>query len=694
MIINPCDPMIAMLRKLIPVVACGFMVSTLPPHAWAEAGRPNILLIMVDDLGYSDIGCYGSEIETPNLDRLAARGLRFTQFYNTAKCHSSRIAMLTGRYAYQAGNTTLKHATTTAETLGVAGYHTMMSGKWHLDRQPTDFGFVRYFGHLSGACNYYLGDDTFRLNGEPWKVPAEGFYTTVAMVDHALGFLSEARAKNPDQPWYLHVAFNAPHAPLQPLEVDYKKYLGRYDAGWDVVREARVEKQQALGLFSGGTEACPRPDHIPAWSDLNPERQRWEARRMTALAGMIDRVDQEIGRLLADLEANGELDDTLLMFVSDNGACPYDRRSRNMDGEPYGPDTRWSDSTGWSWARNTPFRYYKQNQHEGGVATPGIVHWPAGLRTEAGSITRQAVHLVDILPTIAEVSEATIATEWPDRELRPVAGESFLPLLMNETWSRRQPIYFIFGADRGLRQGAWKLASFRSNPWELYHLDKDRTELNNVAADHPEILERMVAEWHRLAATQDHAPANARKPVLHSATDDSMLHPEWTAFDQKLAEVGKKNSAIAKGKSSPARSGSGAIRARRDTRLQIEDGQLVIECKGDDPGLAFDRISELSKSGPYRLRFRLKSDASGQGDLFWTIDAKTKLPGGERISFEVRHDRTWQDVELKIDTVETLFGFRLDPCAGPGEVRIADLNMVDESGKVLLRWPVEVGQPE
>ncbi|MDF1739755.1 MAG: arylsulfatase [Verrucomicrobiales bacterium] len=671
-----------MIRNLLFLVGLlilpGFAADT-----FADETRPNVLLIMVDDLGYSDLGSYGSEIETPNIDRLAAQGLRFSQFYNTAKCHSSRIAMLTGRYAFQAGDTTLKHATTTAETLGAAGYHTMMSGKWHLDREPTDFGFARYFGHLSGACNYYRGDKTFRLNGEPWEVPGEGFYTTVAMVDHALAFLSEARSEKADHPWYLHVAFNAPHAPLQPLEADYKKYLGRYDAGWDAVREARVRKQQQLGLFREGTEASPRPSHIPAWDKMEPERQDWEARRMTALAGMIDRVDQEIGRLLADLEANGELENTLLMFVSDNGACPYDRTSRNMDAEPYLPDTSWSDSTGWSWARNSPFRYYKQNQHEGGVATPAIIHWPAGLKSEPGSITREPAHLVDILPTIAEIGKATVASEWPDRELRPIAGESFLPLLKNETWNREEPIYFIFGDDRGLREGPWKLVSFRSNPWELYKIDEDRTELNNLAADHPEILNRMVAEWHRLAETQDHAPAKARKPVMEAATEKSMKHPEWTAFDQKLGPSGKRVT----GKPKQSQRRPGVIRARKDTRLRVEGNELIITCEGEDSGLAFDQLTKLQKSGPYRLRFRIQSSASGSGDLFWTTDAKTKLPAGERIPFEVHNDGTWQDIELAIDSSKTLFGFRLDPAGGPGEVRIANLELTDEAGKVLISWP-------
>ncbi|MGE3776667.1 MAG: sulfatase-like hydrolase/transferase, partial [Pirellulaceae bacterium] len=356
--------------------------------------RPNILVVLTDDLGFSDLGCYGSEIETPHLDQLAARGVRFTQFYNTAKCHSSRVSLLTGRWCRQAGDESLRRAATIPEVLAPAGYFTAMTGKWHLSQQPTDFGFHRYFGHLSGACNYYRGDRSFRLNGQPWQVPSEGFYTTVANVDHAMNFLGEARTQR--KPWFLYVAFNAPHAPLQPLEADYRKYLGRYDGGWDVMRKARLEKQQQLGLFGRNVEASPRPSHIPAWDTLPTETRAWEARRMAAYAALIDRVDQELGRLLADLAAQGELDNTLILFFSDNGACPYDRTSTGTDRDPFRPDVTWSDSTGWAWARNSPFRYYKQNQFEGGIATPAIAHWPAGLKLPAGSLVHSPAHLVDI----------------------------------------------------------------------------------------------------------------------------------------------------------------------------------------------------------------------------------------------------------------------------------------------------------
>jgi arylsulfatase len=267
--------------------------------------RPNIVVIMADDMGFSDLGCYGGEIETPQLDALAAGGLRFTQFYNTAKCHSSRVSLLSGQYCIAAGDTSLSHAVTSAEVLGSNGYFTAMTGKWHLKREPTDFGFQRYFGHLSGACNYFHGDRTFRLNGEAWEVPPTDFYTTVANVDYALEFLEEARQAG--KPWYLYVAFNAPHAPLHALPEDYAKYKGRYDAGWDLVRAARVAKQKRIGLLPADLQESPRPEHIPAWEEMEPWRRKYEANRMTTLAAMIDRIDQEVGRLVSDLRSHDEL---------------------------------------------------------------------------------------------------------------------------------------------------------------------------------------------------------------------------------------------------------------------------------------------------------------------------------------------------------------------------------------------------
>jgi arylsulfatase A-like enzyme len=498
--------------------------------------KPNILVVMVDDLGFSDIGCYGSEIETPTLDRLAANGLRFSQFYNTAKCHSSRVSLLSGQYCIQAGDVSLSKAVTSAETLSKAGYFTMMTGKWHLKKEPTDFGFDRYFGHLSGACNFYKGDNTFRLNGEKWNVPKDGFYTTIANVDHAINFLGEARKTK--KPWYLYVAFNAPHAPLQPLKEDYEKYKGRYTKGWDAIRNARLKKQRDLGLFGKELTESPRPDHIQAWDKLSADWKTFEEKRMTALAGMIDRVDQELGRLVANLEKAGELDNTMILFVSDNGACPYDRRrnNRKIEEMPYDPNIEWADSTGWAWMRNSPFQFYKQNQFEGGISTPAIVHWPAGLKTKPGSLVHDPAHIIDVLPTLAEICNAPVPNQWPGRELNPVSGVSLAPVFSGGHLEKRPPIHFLFNSDRGLRIGDWKLVSFKSQPWELYNMVNDRTELKNLASQEPERLKTMVKEWHRMAADVLQAPANKRKPV--ATATKPYANREWSDHIKGPTEAG------------------------------------------------------------------------------------------------------------------------------------------------------------
>jgi len=492
------------------------------------AERPNVLLILVDDLGWSDLGCYGSEIETPNLDKLAANGLRFSSFYNTAKCHSSRVSLLSGRWCRQAGDESLKRAVTIPEVLQPAGYFTAMTGKWHLQKEPTDFGFQRYWGHLSGATHYFHGDKTFRLNGQPWEVPKEDFYTTTANADFALKFLDEARATK--KPWMLYMAFNAPHAPLHCLEEDYKKYAGKYAKGWDAIYAERLERQKKLNLFGKEVATPERPDHLPAWKDLPEDHKAWEEKRMTTLAAMIDRVDQEIGRVVADIEKAGELDNTLIIFFSDNGACPYDRKHVHPELMPWDPRARWSDSTGWAWARNAPFRFYKQNQFEGGASTPCIMHWPAGMNVKKGSITHQPAHLVDILPTLESVCGARIPEKFPGRELTPLAGTSLKPVFHGFKLQERPPIHLMYGPNRGLRVREWKLVSYRAKNWELYNLAEDRCELNDLAAKYPDTVEKMAAEWHRMAKEEVLATAAEQKPV----SDEGPPHEnrEWTKFDK------------------------------------------------------------------------------------------------------------------------------------------------------------------
>ena len=648
----------------------------LPVVALAKEGaapHPNFLLVMVDDMGFSDLGCYGSEIDTPNMDKLAAGGVRFTQFYNTAKCHSSRVSLLSGRWCRQAGDESLSRAVNIPEVLAPAGYFTAMAGKWHLSKEPTDFAFQRYFGHLSGATNYYLGDKTFRLNGEKWTVPEKGFYTTIANVDFALKFIGEARSAK--KPWMTYIAFNAPHAPLQPLEQDYRKYLGRYDVGWDTIRAARVAKQKQIGLLPASLQESPRPDHVRAWDQLDDAHQVWEAKRMAAYAGLIDRIDQEMGRLITDLEKAGELDNTVILFVSDNGACPYDRGRPEPDALPFDPKTTWSDSTGWAWARNSPFRYYKQNQFEGGISTPAILHWPAGLKQKPGSVIGAPAHIVDVLPTFAELAGAKLPETYPGRELTPLAGISLAPIIAGGEIKARPPIHLLYSSDRGLRDGEWKLVSYKSQPWELYHIPTDRTELHNVAAQHPDIVQRMVKQWHDMSENVLMTKGKELSPVAAEATPQT--NREWTNYDKPLTE-----GRLRQGKSQAAT----LPRARKGTTLSVEGTQLILQCTGNDPGLAFEKLA-ISQPGPYTLEFSLQSKSTGAGELYWTTDAETILPKGKHLDFEVKHDGEWHDMKLVIDEAKTLHGLRFDPCSGEGEVKIEGLTLKAADGKVLAKWP-------
>ncbi len=487
--------------------------------ASAEAAgpdRPNIVLIMADDLGFADLGCYGSEIETPNLDALAAGGLRFTQFYNTAKCHSSRVSLLTGLYCDQAGAESLARAATIAEVVGAVGYHTAMVGKWHLSGQPTDFGFHRYWGHLSGATNFFTGDDTFRLDGSSWEVPetlnGKPFYTTTAAVDFAIDFLDDHFASDNKTPFLLYTAFNAPHYPLQAPEEAVRKYEGRYDEGWDRLRETRHRRQLASGLLPEKWKLSPRPDHIPAWNDLSEEDRRWEADRMEVFAAMVDLLDQNVGRLVDYLKAKGIYDNTLILFCSDNGACPFER-TRGRDKAPWDPESYWTYDVGWAHAGNTPFRLYKQNQHEGGISSPLIAHWPAGLKTPAGGTTDQPGHLIDFMATFVELAGAKYPDHVGERQVDPLQGKTLLPILRGETREPHETLYFHFSTDRALRQGDWKLVSSKLGAWELYDLAADRTELNDLAGTHPDRVKAMAEEWFRIARDVERLGGKQLAPV-------------------------------------------------------------------------------------------------------------------------------------------------------------------------------------
>jgi arylsulfatase A-like enzyme len=510
-----------MTRLIILLLPCLSLLGT-------AAQRPNIVLIMADDLGFADLGCYGSEIETPHLDALATKGLRFSQFYNTAKCHSSRVSLLTGLYCNQAGGASLARGATIAEVMSSTGYSTSMVGKWHLSKNPVDCGFERYWGHLSGATNYFVGDQSFRLHHQNWEVPktlnGKAFYTTHAITDFALDFLDEMTKK--EDPFLLYVAYNAPHYPLHAPKKDVAKYKGRYNAGWDALRTARHKKQIETGLLSERWELSPRPAHVPAWDSLSAEDRRWETRRMEVYAAMVDVLDHNIGRRVAHLKAKGAWENTLFLFCADNGACPFDR-TKGREFDPWDSKSYWCYDVGWAHAGNTPFRLYKQNQHEGGISSPLIAHWPEGLNLSLGSsagdldqtlrptplgmVTDQPGHLIDLMATFLDVGKATYPKSVGTRKIDPIQGKSLVPILKGKKRKGHATIYQQFGTDRALRQGDWKVVAAKGGRWELYNLQEDRTELKDLKSAHPVRAQGMIEEWFRIAKNVDRLKSNQLK---------------------------------------------------------------------------------------------------------------------------------------------------------------------------------------
>lgn len=497
------------------------------PVAMIAAERPNILLIVADDLGFSDLGCYGGEIETPNLDALAASGLRLTRFYTTGRCCPSRASILTGQYPHRVG---LGHMTqdlglpgyrgrvsddavTIAQALGPAGYRSFISGKWHLGTDdPTKHGFEEFYGTLTSPKTFWDPDHFLRLPaGRARKeYRPESFYGTDAVTDHALEFIRLGR-ETPDKPWFLYLAYHAPHFPLQAPKEDIAKYADRYHEGWDVARDRRLARMKKLGIVSGDTELTPRSPFTdygevntgqnPAWDTL-PEARRLDlARRMAIYAAMVDRMDQNIGLIIENLRAAAELENTLIVFLSDNGACAeWDPHGFDITSSPNnilhtgdeiekmgGPESYHSAGSGWANVSNTPWRLYKHYNHEGGISSPGIVHWPAGL-ARAGEIERQPAHIIDLMPTAIEVSGA------PPRD---GPGLSLLPILSGENAGNRT-LFFEHEGNRAIMSGRFKLVGLKGGPWELYDLEADRTELKDLAPTH-QVVGRLARDWRKWA---------------------------------------------------------------------------------------------------------------------------------------------------------------------------------------------------
>ena len=553
------------------------LVSFFSVTAALAADKPNIIYIMSDDMGFSDIGCYGSEIETPILDELAAGGLRFTQFYNTARCCPTRASLMTGLYPHQAGVGHMmndrgfdgyrgdlnRQCVTIPEVLKTAGYRTYMSGKWHVtkvvkpqteadkDNWPLQRGFDRFYGTIHGAGSFFDPNTLTRDNQYispqdddeygPDQMAHGEYYYTDAIADHAVRYITEHHYQSDDQPFFMYVAFTAAHWPMHALEKDIAKYEGKYDAGYDAIRNARYEKMLKLGLINSSSTVN--------WPIANEWKEKeywdWDKRNMEVYAAMIDCMDQGIGRIVEALKDTGQYENTLICFFQDNGGCaenygrggignprasepslptlPADYLQPDMtpkqtrDGFPMrtgkgamagGADTAIGYGRGWATVSNTPFREYKHWTHEGGISTPLIVHWPDGV-TRHGELESTPGHLIDLMATAVDVADASYPRTFHDGQpIKPMEGTSLLPLLAGNP-IQREAIYWEHEGNRAIRVGDFKLvAKGAGGYWELYNIAQDRSEQNDLSDQYPELVKKFADMWQRYAERADVLPLN------------------------------------------------------------------------------------------------------------------------------------------------------------------------------------------
>ena len=531
----------------------------------AAAPRPpNVIVMMSDDSGYSDLGCFGGEIATPHLDALARGGVRFTQFYNTARCCPTRAALLTGLYPHQAGIGHMmddrgldgyrgdlnRRSITLAEAVRPAGYRTYMVGKWHVTKKvrpdgdsdrhnwPLQRGFDRFYGTIHGAGSFFDPNSLVRDNTliSPFADPEyrpQQFYYTDAISDHAVRFVAEHTRDHPDRPFLMYVAHTAPHWPMHAKPADLAKYRGKYDAGYDAIRAARVARMRELGLLDSRWTVAPQRGG--AWADVTDKE--FELRGMEVFAAMLDCLDQGVGRLVAELRRTGQLDNTLVLFLQDNGGCaetlgrsrqnpgPRERAAapslpplaadylqpdmipkQTRDGYPMrqghgvlpgAGDTYVAYGEAWANVSNTPFREYKHWVHEGGISSPLIAHWPAGIPTaRRNTLEPQPAHLIDLMATLLDVAGARYPAEYRGERLTPLEGVSLVPAFSGLPLGRKQPLFWEHEGNRAVRDGPWKLvAKGATGPWELYDLEADRTETHDLAAREPARVRELAAAW-------------------------------------------------------------------------------------------------------------------------------------------------------------------------------------------------------
>ncbi len=517
--------------RFSPVAVGLLLTSCMNLHCTAAGtAKPNVVFILADDMGYSDVGCYGGDIATPNIDSLANSGLRFTQFYNTARCWSSRASLLTGYYAQQihrdslpglqGGNRGVRQswARLLPDFLKPAGYRCYHSGKWHIDGNVLDAGFDHSLS-VNNHGNYFTSAGDL-IDDKPLKPAADesGYYVTTAIADHAIGCLKDHAANHADQPFFQYVAFIAPHFPLHALPQDIAKYRDKYLSGWEAMREARFQRQKEMGIIHTTLSAIERdvgpPYAFPEvvkkigpgevnrplpWDDLTDEQRRFQATKMAIHAAMVDRMDQEIGRIIAQLKAMNALDNTILMFASDNGASA-EMMIRDGGHDPAAaPGSAKSFlclGPGFSSACNTPFRRHKTWVHEGGISTPLIVQWPAGISAK-GELRHTPGHLIDIVPTILDLAGVSKPKEWEGEAIPEAPGHSLRAAFAKDETIPHQSLWWLHEGNRALRTGDWKLVAAKGDPWELYDMRTDRAEQINLATKMPEKVEEMERIWQK-----------------------------------------------------------------------------------------------------------------------------------------------------------------------------------------------------
>jgi arylsulfatase A-like enzyme len=659
-----------------------------PTPAHPGDGAPNVVLILLDDTGFSHLGCFGSDLVTPNIDRLAAGGLRYTNFHVTPLCSPTRASLLTGLnhhtvgmrsisnfdsgYPHMRGHIT-NHATTIAEVLRDEGYATFAVGKWHLcamenasaagpyDQWPCQRGFDRYYGFLEGETDQFHPELVYDNHAvDPPASPDEGYHLSEDLVDHAIGFIHDSVSIRPDRPFFTYLALGAMHAPHQAPASYLEKYRGRFDDGWDVAREKWFARQQEMGLLPSGTELAPRNPGVEAWVDLPDNHRRLAARLQEAFAAFLEHTDAQIGRLIEALDELGQLDNTLVLVMSDNGASqeggPFgvmhemkyfnfmvetpDEAVERID-DIGGPHSHANYPWGWAQAGNTPFKWYKQNTHEGGVHVPLIVHWPDRIAV-GGALRDQFHHVNDIAPTIYEALGVEAPSVYKGLEQIPLSGVSLLYTFDDaEAESRKQVQYFEMMGHRALYADGWKAVTrhqpgvpFDDDDWELYHLAEDRSECHNLAADRPDTVADLVRRWWAEAEEHGVLPLDDRTIELfftryrdhspHPTTRTYSYFPPMAPLPAQVApSLGGKGWDMTATIDRPT--GAGGVLYASGTEnsgvsLFIEDDHLVFDynCFGDHHVVVSDApVPE----GPTTTGVQFRRTGKG-GDAVLVIDGK------------------------------------------------------------------------